>query len=116
MGEVLIENLVVQTIVGVHAWERCTPQTLSISLALGVDMEQSMQSDDIHDALNYQEVCDDIALWCDQARAHLLEHLADKIIYNLFAKYPCTSVHIKLIKPHAIKSAAGVGVSVSRTR
>lgn len=113
--DVIIDKLVVKTIIGAHEWERAISQELHISVRLGVDMSAAMQSDDLKDALDYQKICQNIATWCDEARAHLVEHLASILIEKLKTD-AVHAITLDIIKPHAIANAAGVGVRVAWTR
>lgn len=116
MQVVFIDKLRVETIIGVHAWERVLVQALLIDVELHTDMTAAFASDDVADVIDYQKVCADIERICHQTQAKLVEHLADKILTYLFDHYPVSQVSLKLTKPNAIKAAAGVGVRVVRSR
>ena len=111
---VFINQLKIDTVIGVYDWERAITQALVVDVKLYGDMTASFTSDDVRDAINYKAVCEDIERICHDTRARLLESLADKILSHLFAHYPCSKVELTLAKPNAIKQADSVGVMVVR--
>ncbi len=116
MNIVFIENLKIDTVIGVYDWERAINQPLVVDIKLYGDMSKSFVSDDVADAINYKSVCEEVEHLCHHTKAKLLESLADKIITHLFAHYPCDKIELKLTKPNAIKKAEGVGVYIVRER
>lgn len=111
---VFVKGLKVEAIIGVYAWERAIAQPLLIDIALETDISRAAISDDVNDALNYKEVCDDVSIWCQAIKAQLLEHLAGQIADKLLAKYACHKLTLSIAKPTAIKQAAAVGVQITR--
>lgn len=110
---ITIDELMVNAVIGVFAWERAIAQAICVSACLHCKMDNALLSDDIDDAVNYKQVCDDIDKICVQEQAHLLEHLAFKILGHLFAHYPCGYIELRLTKPNAIKNAKAVGVHIA---
>ena len=66
------------------------------------------------DALSYKDVCDDVAAWCKDIKAKLLEHLAAELIDRLFANYNCQKITLSVAKPTAIREADAVGIQITR--
>jgi dihydroneopterin aldolase len=58
-----------------------------INLELFLDSNRAEESDDLHDTINYLHVYQLIKL-CMQTKSKLLEHLARRILLNLFVQYP----------------------------
>lgn len=111
---VFVKGLQVEAVIGVYEWERAITQPLLIDIALETDISKAAMSDDVHDALNYKAVCDDISVWCQAIKAQLLEHLAQQLSDKLLANYPCHKVTLSVAKPTAIKQAEAVGVQITR--
>lgn len=111
---VFVKGLTVEAVIGVYAWERAITQPLLIDIALETDISKAAVSDDVHDALNYKAVCDDVSEWCKEIQAKLLEHLAGQISDKLFAKYDCQKITLSIAKPTAIAQADAVGVQITR--
>jgi dihydroneopterin aldolase len=85
-----------------------------IDITLETDISKAALSDDVKDALSYKDVCDDVAEWCKELKAKLLEHLAEQLAEKLLAKYNCQKLTLSVAKPTAIKEANAVGVQITR--
>ena len=111
---VFVKGLKVEAVIGVYEWERAITQPLLIDIALETDISRAAVSDDVSDALNYKEVCDDVSAWCQAIKAQLLEHLAGQITDKLLEKYSCDKITLSIAKPTAIEQANAVGVQITR--
>ena len=112
---VKIKGLKVNAVIGVFDWERAIEQPLLIDVSMATDISEAGKSDDINDAINYKEVCDDITELCQQTKALLIERLAELIAANILSKYNTTQVEVSVAKPTAIKAAEAVAVQIART-
>ena len=56
MDRVFIEDLNIETVIGIFDWEREIRQTVSIDLEMAFDIRAAAKSDDIRDALDYKSV------------------------------------------------------------
>ena len=52
MDSIFLNDLKVETIVGIWDWERKIRQTVSIDLQMGADIKRAAASDSIDDTLN----------------------------------------------------------------
>ena len=111
---VFVKGLKVEAVIGVYEWERAITQPLLIDIAMETDISHAAVSDDVSDALNYKEVCDDVSAWCQAIKAQLLEHLAGQIADKLLEKYSCHKITLSIAKPTAIEQADAVGVQITR--
>ena len=112
---VKIKGLKVNAVIGVFDWERAIEQPLLIDVTMATDISKAGKSDDINDAINYKEVCDDITELCQQTKALLIERLAELIAAHILSKYNTTQVEVSVAKPTAIKAAEAVAVQLTRT-
>ena len=112
---VKIKGLKVNAVIGVFDWERAIEQPLLIDVSMATDISEAGKSDDINDAINYKEVCDDITELCQQTKALLIERLAELIAAHILSKYNTTQVEVSVAKPTAIKAAEAVAVQITRT-
>ena len=113
---ILIRQLQVDAIIGIHEFEKQATQPLLFDLDLGFDCSQAAQSDDIKDALDYFAVCETITSWVAASRCELLESLAAQLINVLFKEYPCESIQLTIHKPQAVGNAQAVGLRLFRQR
>lgn len=116
MDTLYIEQLELQTIVGVHAWEQQKPRPIVIDLELDVDTREAASSDHLRDTVDYKQVCDDIAKLVSAQHYQLIEALAEAIARRLFADFPILALRLKLSKPGAVPAARNVAVRLERQR
>ena len=112
---VKVKGLKVKAVIGVFDWEREIEQPLLIDVSMATDISKAGKSDDIKDAINYKEICDDITELCQQTKAMLIERLAELIAEHILTKYNTTQVEVSVAKPTAIKEADAVAVQIIRT-
>lgn len=112
---VKIKGLKVNAVIGVFDWERAIEQPLLIDVTMATDISKAGKSDDINDAINYKEVCDDITELCQQTKALLIERLAELIAAHILSKYNTTQVEVSVAKSTAISAAEAVAVQITRT-
>lgn len=113
---VLIDNLALEASIGVFDWEKKVKQVLQFDLALCCDFTQAAQSDEIDDAVNYAQVCEEVAEVLDRQHYQLLEYLAEKICQHLFLVFPVAAITLTIHKPNAVPKTNRVGVRIIRQR
>ncbi|WP_410211142.1 dihydroneopterin aldolase [Aquirhabdus sp.] len=117
MDKVLIEGLRVNTVIGVFDWERQIEQPVLIDIVMLVDTRAAAASDDLNDAVNYALASEQITELTQSLQPQLLETLANKLAEMLLKNYPTVeSVHVRVKKPLAVKSAQAVGIEIIRER
>lgn len=116
MDTILIEQLELETIVGVHAWERQTPRRIVIDLELQLDTRIAAASDHLRDAINYKEVCDAVSALIGEQHFQLIETLAEAIARRLMERFPLLGLRLKLSKPGAVSAAKNIAVRIERRR
>lgn len=116
LDTLFVDDLQVETVIGVFDWEREVEQELRFDVQLQIDMSRAMRSDDVNDALSYVDVAEEITRVTRKRAARLLEHLAEEVATALFAKWPIASLRLRVTKPTAVAAATGVGVEISRER
>ncbi|MDB5987536.1 MAG: folB [Nevskia sp.] len=113
---ILIEQLEIGMIIGVHAWEKRAPRPLVLDLELGIDIHSAAASDKLRDAVNYRAVADEILELGRSRSFQLIETLAETIARLLFERFPITALKMTIYKPGAVPEAKTVGVRIERLR
>lgn len=113
---VLIDSLELEASIGVFDWEKKIKQRLEFNLELYCDFSKASQSDDLHDAVNYALVCEEIEALLLAKHYQLLEFLADKICRHLFDCFAVSAIKLSIFKPEAVAKTKHVGVEVFRER
>jgi len=116
LDTILIDQLELFTVIGVHAWEQHMPRRIVIDLELDADFSEAAASDRLRDAIDYKAVCDEIETLIQTQRFQLIEALAEAIARRLFTKFPIAALRLRIGKPGAIPSARDVAVKIARQR
>jgi len=114
MDTVCISELQVDTIIGIHDWERRVRQTVVLSLELGTDTRKAAASDAIGDALDYATLTSEITALVRDAGCELLEALAERVTGHVMDKHGVPWVRLDLRKPGAVPGARYVGLIIER--
>ena len=114
MDTIFINDLRVDTVIGVNDWERKTRQTVCIDLELACNCKKAAASDSIEDTLNYKQVSKRVAAFVEQSEFQLVETLAERIGGILKDEFGCEWLRVRVNKKGALRAAADVGVVIER--
>ncbi len=114
MDKVFINNLQVETIIGIFDWEREVKQVVSIDLEMEFNNEKAAKSDDIKDALDYKKVGKRISSFIERSKYKLVERLAEQIAKLVLKEFPVSSVMVSVMKPGAMRGSESVGIRITR--
>jgi 7,8-dihydroneopterin aldolase/epimerase/oxygenase len=116
MDIVYIEGLTGQTVIGIDASELHDPQTVRMSLAIGVPCLRACVTDRIEDTVNYAAVREAVHALLASHRLQLLEALAERIAQLAIADFGAHWVRVALAKPAKFDDVDAVGVVIERRR
>lgn len=105
-----IKRLQVESLVGIHPWEQAQKQLLYINLSLAIDLPKAASRDSIEDAVDYQQLANEIRALVEQNHFQLIESVAQSIILYLQQHYGATQASVEIIKPSALPTADEVSV------
>ena len=111
---VLIRDLKVSTLIGVHPWERKAPQTLLLDLELSCDARIGAKTDAIADALDYEAVARRLVELGSRSSFQLLESFAEAAAALLHAEFKLTRLVLTVRKTGALREAREVAVRIER--
>ncbi len=114
MDTITISGLKLETVIGVHAWERAASRTLRADLELGTDIRPAAASDDVADTIDYQAVAERLQAFAADARYQLLEALAEAMAELLQREFGIPWLRLRLDKPGAVRGTGGVGLAIER--
>ncbi len=114
MDIVYINDLRVDTVIGIYDWERRIRQTISIDLEMGFDIRPAAASDDIKDALDYKAVGKRIIAHVQASEALLVERLAEEIAGIVQGEFGVCWLKLRLSKPGALRGSKDVGLIIER--
>lgn len=107
-----ITALNVSTKIGVHAWEQRINQQLLIDISIPSDFTGC--NDELTSTLDYDALCQLVTQFLESNSFQLIETVANNIADLIKDKFKVTQVSITVSKPHAIKNAGSVKVTVNR--
>jgi dihydroneopterin aldolase len=107
---IFIEEMKVETIIGVSDWERALPQILVIDLEMALPQLASTTSDLIGDTIDYGIVAERIKAITSSHTFKLLEPLAYLIIETLEKEFKSPWMKLKISKPQILPQVKAVGV------
>ena len=113
---IFLQDLRVDTVVGIWDWERKIRQTVSIDLEMGADVGRAATNDDIKDTLNYKLVAKRVQQFVTDAEFQLVETLAEKIAEIILKEFDMPWIQVRVSKPGAIRNAKNVGVLIRREK
>lgn len=114
MDRVFIEDLNIETVIGIFDWEREIRQTVSIDLEMEFDIRNAAQSDSIEDTLDYKSVSKRLIHFVEDSEFQLVEALAENCAAIVLEEFPVNWLRLKLGKPGAIRGSSAVGVIIER--
>jgi dihydroneopterin aldolase len=114
MDIVYINDLRIETVIGIYDWEREIRQIVSIDLEMAADNRKAAASERIDDALNYKAVAKRLIQFVEQSEFQLVETLAERIAEIVLDEFDVDWLRLKLGKPGAVTGSAEVGVVIER--
>jgi dihydroneopterin aldolase len=114
MDRVFIEDLNVQTVIGIYDWEREIKQVVSLGLEMEFDITRAAETDSIEDTLDYKTVSKRLIRFIEDSEFQLVEALAERCAAIILAEFPVTWLRLKLGKPGAVRGSSAVGVIIER--
>ena len=104
--KVFIEDLEVETIIGIFGWERKVKQIVKISLEMDFNISDAAKTDNIDQALDYKSIGKDISSFVGKSSFQLVETMADKIAKRVLKNKSIEKVEV-VTSPSARYEAEG---------
>lgn len=114
MDIVFINDLRIETIIGIYDWERKVKQTISLDLEMATDIRKSAATDAIEDTLNYKAVAKHLIAFVEDSEYLLVETLAEKIAEIVLSEFTVPWLKLTVHKPGAVRGSRDVGVIIER--
>ncbi|MEM8593629.1 MAG: dihydroneopterin aldolase [Pseudomonadota bacterium] len=114
MDIIFIDDLQIETVIGIYDWEREIRQTVNINLEMSTDIRPAAQSDSIDDALNYKAVAKRLISFVSESEFFLVETMAERIAEIVRTEFDVQWLRLELSKPGAVRGSKAVGVRIER--
>lgn len=116
MDKIFLNDLKIETIIGIYDWERETLQTLDFDLEMDWDIRKAAASDDIANTLDYGAIAETVVTFVEASRYQLIETLAEDLSALLLKKYPIPKLKLTLSKPVALHGNNLAKIVIERSR
>ena len=114
MDIIYLNDLRIETIIGIFDWEREIKQTISLDIEMATDIRKAAASDHIDDTLDYKAVSKRLIDFVEQSEFQLVETLAERICEIVLTEFNVPWVKLRVNKQGAIRGARDVGVLIER--
>lgn len=114
MDIVFINDLRIETVIGIYEWERKIKQPVILDLQMGTDIARAAQTDDIADAVDYKSVSKRLIHFVETSEFQLVEKLAEACAAIVLEEFNIRWVRLTLNKVGALSAARDVGVIIER--
>ena len=114
--KVLIRDLVLNMLVGIHNFEKKKKQRVKFNLVINIDQNLIPSDKDLKSIVNYEQVIKVINKIIARKHYPLLETLAEKIFDKLFENMRIKKILLRIEKLDVIKNTTSVGIELEKTR
>ena len=116
MDAIILRDLRVEALIGIHKRERHVAQTVSIDLDIGLPGTTVFKSDKVSDTIDYEQVALKIKALAASGHFRLVETLAERIARLLLDEFGAPWAKISVAKIGILANAKFVGVTIERKR
>jgi methylenetetrahydrofolate dehydrogenase (NADP+)/methenyltetrahydrofolate cyclohydrolase len=111
LDHVRLRGLEISMLIGLHAWERTTPQTVMVDVAMACERRPWGDSP----VVCYETAANRIVALAQSGHVDLVETLAEAIADQCLTDPRVRRVEVSVEKPGAVKGARAVGVTLTRS-
>ena len=114
MDTILVRDLRVEVLIGIHKRERHVAQVVSIDLDIGIPGTTVFASDKVADTIDYEQVALRIKALAGTGHFKLVETFADRIAKLIIDDFKAPWVKVSAAKIGILPNAKFVGVAIER--
>ncbi len=111
---IFINELQIETVIGIFDWERQIKQTVVLDLELATDISKAAASDHIDDTIDYKTLTKTVITFVEASEFQLVETLAERVCELVRSDFNVAWVRLRLNKPGALRGARDVGILIER--
>lgn len=114
MDIIYLNDLCIDTVIGVYDWERRVKQKVIIDLEMATDIRKAAASDSLDDTLNYKAVAKRLIDFVGSSEFQLVETLAERVAGIVLNEFNVPWLRLRLNKQGAVRGARDVGIIIER--
>jgi 7,8-dihydroneopterin aldolase/epimerase/oxygenase len=115
MDIIFLQEVKVQTVLGVPEWERMQPQTVILDIELAMPHSRSCHTDAIGDTIDYGLIVARIRQLLTEQSFRLVEALAETVAQMILSEFSSPWVKVRVAKPGILPGVKQLGVMIERT-
>ncbi|GGA84744.1 dihydroneopterin triphosphate 2'-epimerase [Neiella marina] len=116
IATIRVKNLRLRTYIGIKQEEIENKQDVVVNVIINYPADNATESDNMDDALNYRTITKKIIALIESNRFSLLEKLTADVL-AIATEHPWVeSASVEIDKPHALRFADSVSMSLSYTK
>ena len=116
LATVKIKDLALRCVIGLNDWERRKKQDVVVNIEFQFDAEAAVAGDDGEQTVDYKTITKRVIAGVESSSYHLLESLADHVLALVLESQGVLRATVEVDKPHSLRFAESVSVSVSAER
>ena len=114
MDIIYLNDLRIDTVIGIYDWERQTKQTVILDIQMAADIRKAASSDAIEDTVNYKAVVKRLFSFVGESEFQLVETLAERVCDILLNEFDIPWCRLQLNKQGALRGVRDVGIIIER--
>ena len=114
MDFIFIEELRLDTLIGVYDWERHRRQTIQLDLEIGLRDRTAAETDAVADTVDYGAVVDRLRLLVADSHFALIEAFAEAVAQIVLEEFRGAWVKVRVTKLGLMRDARRVGIVIER--
>jgi len=114
MDIIFLNEIKVETKLGVPDWERMTPQTVLLDIEIAMPNSKSCKTDKITDTIDYGAVVARVRQTLTENSFQLVEALAEHVCQLILKEFGAPWVKVKVAKPGILPGVKQLGVTIER--
>ncbi|UTW01602.1 dihydroneopterin triphosphate 2'-epimerase [Marinomonas rhizomae] len=115
-AQIHIKNLRLRTYIGFNESEKQNKQDVVINAWIHYPASQAYDTDNVENAVNYRTICKEMIAHTENNRFLLLEKLTADLLELCMSSNHVTFAKVEVAKPHALRFADSVSLTLSATR
>jgi D-erythro-7,8-dihydroneopterin triphosphate epimerase len=116
MARIRVKDLRVRTFIGINEDEILNKQDVLINLTILYPAQEAVRDNDIDHALNYRTITKAVIKHVEDNRFALLERLTQELLDLVMANTAVTFAEVEVDKPHALRFAESVSITLAGSR
>jgi dihydroneopterin aldolase len=114
MDIIFINDLTIETVIGIFDWEREIKQRVILDIEMTGDCARAAATDAVQDTLDYKAVCKRVIAFVEASQFQLVETLAERVAQLIREEFGVAWVRLRVNKRGALRGAVDVGVLIER--